>query len=177
MPLRVDIALDHEPFDVDVGRLREAVTRIARDHGRTKGTVSLAIVDDATIHDVNRRFLNHDEATDVVSFVLEEGEKLLDGELVVGADVAARTAAELGVPPGDELLLYVVHGTLHLVGYDDLSPDPRATMRAKEREYLASFGVELPAPADDAGGDASSGGEASSGGKASSGGATQDRGA
>jgi probable rRNA maturation factor len=161
---RVDIALDHEPFPVDVERLREAVTRIARDHGRSKGTVSVAIVDDATIHDVNRRFLNHDEPTDVVSFVLEEGEKLLDGELIVGADVAVRTAAELGVPPGDELLLYVIHGTLHLAGYDDLTPEPRGTMRAKEREYLASFGVELPAPADDAGGDASSGGATLDGG-------------
>jgi probable rRNA maturation factor len=148
MPFRVDIAVDHEPFPVDVARLREAVSQIARDHGRTKGTVSLAIVDDAVIHDVNRRFLEHDEPTDVVSFVLEEGPKLLDGELVVGADVAARTAAELGVSPADELLLYVIHGTLHLVGYDDLSPEPRRAMRAKEREYLAGFGVELPAPAD-----------------------------
>jgi len=158
MPFRVDIALDHEPFSMDVERLREAVCRIARDHGRTKGTVSLAIVDDATIHDVNRRFLEHDEPTDVVSFVLEEGPKLLDGELVVGADVALRTAAELGVSPADELLLYVIHGTLHLVGYDDLAPEPRLTMRAKEREYLATFGVVLPAPVDDSGDDASSGG-------------------
>jgi probable rRNA maturation factor len=157
VPFRVDVALDHEPFPVDVGRLREAVTRIARDHGRNKGTVSLAIVDDATIHDVNRRFLNHDEPTDVVSFVLEEGPKLLDGELVVGADVALRAAEELGVSPADELLLYVIHGTLHLVGYDDLSPEPRTTMRAKEREYLAAFGVELPAPVDDSGGEATSG--------------------
>ena len=144
--LRIDVALDHEPFPVDVERLREAVRRVLSDHGKTKGSISLAVVDDATIHDVNRRFLNHDEPTDVVTFVLEETETLLDGEIVLGADVAARTAAELGVDPADELLLYVVHGALHLVGYDDLSPEPRVEMRKQEREYLATFDVRLPEP-------------------------------
>jgi probable rRNA maturation factor len=106
----------------------------------------LAVVDDATIHDVNRRFLNHDEPTDVVTFVLEESENSLDGEIVLGADVAWRTAAELRVSPGDELLLYVIHGALHLVGYDDLSDEPRVEMRRCEQQYLAAFGVRLPEP-------------------------------
>lgn len=147
--LRVDVALDHEPFPVDVGRLREAVRRIADDHEISRGTVSVAIVTDEVIHDVNRRFLNHDEPTDVISFVLESRPGRLDGELVIGADVAVRSAAELKVAPGDELLLYVIHGMLHLVGYDDLSPEPRRLMRAKERDYLRAYGVELPAPSED----------------------------
>ena len=82
----------------------------------------------------------------MVTFVLEEAESSLDGEIVLGADVAARVAAELGVPAGDELLLYVIHGALHLVGYDDLSDEPRVEMRRFERQYLASFGVRLPEP-------------------------------
>lgn len=144
--LRIDVALEHEPFSVDCERLREAVRLVLVDHGVTKGNISLAVVDDATIHDVNRRFLNHDEPTDVVTFVLEEAENSLDGEIVLGAEVAARMAAELGVPAGDELLLYVIHGALHLVGYDDLSDEPRAEMRRCERQYLAAFGIRLPEP-------------------------------
>lgn len=146
--LRIDVVVDHEPFPIEGERLREAAARIFREHGKQKGTVSLAVVDDATIHDVNRRFLDHDEPTDVVSFVLEETDDALDGEIVLGADVAARTAAELGVSPADELLLYVIHGALHLVGYDDLSPEPRRNMRAAERKYLQVFGVELPEPSE-----------------------------
>jgi probable rRNA maturation factor len=144
--LRIDVALDHEPFAVDAERLREAVRRVLSDHGKKKGSVSLAVVDDATIHEVNRRFLNHDEPTDVVTFVLEEGEGNIDGEIVLGADVAARVAAELHVAPADELLLYVIHGALHLVGYDDLSSEPRAEMRRQERAYLETFGVRVPEP-------------------------------
>ena len=144
--LRIDVALDHEPFSVDVDRLRDAVRRVLSDHEVKKGAISLAIVDDATIHDVNRRFLSHDEPTDVVTFVLEEGEGSIDGEIVLGADVASRTAKELNVAAADELLLYAIHGALHLVGYDDLSPEPRVEMRAQERKYLASFGIKLPEP-------------------------------
>lgn len=144
--LRIDVALDHEPFSVDVERLRDAVRRVLVEHGVEKGSISLAIVDDVVIHDVNRRFLNHDEPTDVVTFVLEEGEGSIDGEIVLGADVAARTAKELNVAAADELLLYAIHGALHLVGYDDLSPEPRVEMRVQERKYLASFGLELPEP-------------------------------
>ena len=144
--LRIDVALDHEPFHVDVERLRVAVRRVLSDHEIKKGSISLAIVDDATIHDVNRRFLNHNEPTDVVTFVLEEAPGSIEGELVLGADVAARTAKDLNVAPGDELLLYAIHGALHLVGYDDLSPEPRVEMRAQERKYLATFGLELPEP-------------------------------
>ncbi|MGC3969864.1 MAG: rRNA maturation RNase YbeY [Pirellulales bacterium] len=144
--IRVDITVEHEPFPVDVERLRSAVQRIVGDAGKSKGSISIAVVDDATIHDVNNRFLQHDEPTDVVSFVLEDEGKLLDGEIVLGADVAARSAAELGISADEELLLYAIHGALHLVGHDDLTPEPRKLMRAQEREYLAKFGIMLPGP-------------------------------
>jgi probable rRNA maturation factor len=144
--IRVDITVEHEPFPVDVERLRAAVLRIVKDAGKSKGSVSVAVVDDATIHDVNLRFLQHDEPTDVVSFALEDEGKLLEGEIVLGADVAARSAADLEISPDDELLLYAIHGALHIVGHDDLTPEPRKVMRAKEREYLAALGVSLPSP-------------------------------
>jgi probable rRNA maturation factor len=146
MPLRVDIAVEYEPFPVDVARLRKAAQLIAADHGIERGSISLAIVDDPSIHDINRKFLDHDEPTDVISFALEEEPGFLEGEIVVSADTATRTAGELGIAPADELLLYVIHGSLHLVGHDDLTPEPRVVMRAAERKYLAKFGLELPSP-------------------------------
>ena len=63
----------------------------------------------------------------------------LEGEIIISAEYAAREAETFGWSPQNEMLLYAIHGTLHLTGYDDLEPDLKAEMRAKEREYLATF--------------------------------------
>jgi len=103
--------------------------------------VSVAVVDDARIHELNRRYLNHDYATDVLSFVLDERPGHVEGEVIVSVDTAVRSAERFGWEPCDELLLYVVHGTLHLTGHDDHDPAALATMREAERQYLAKFDV------------------------------------
>ncbi len=113
-----------------------------RDAGLREAQVSLAIVDDSTIHRLNRQFLNHDYATDVLSFLIERSADRLEGEVIASTDTAIRSAAQYGWAPADELLLYVIHGTLHLVGYDDLSPGPLAEMRERERACLKRFGLE-----------------------------------
>ena len=94
------------------------------------------------MHDLNRRFLQHDYPTDVLSFALEQEGDLLDGELIVSHEYAAREAARYAWPPDDELLLYAIHGALHLVGYDDLNPAAKREMRAAEAKYLALFGLQ-----------------------------------
>ncbi len=92
----------------------------------------MAAVDDRTIHQLNRRYLDHDYPTDVLSFVLEEGPGTVEGEIIVSGDTAAASAPGYGWPAQDELLLYVIHGMLHLVGYDDKSPADAARMRQAE---------------------------------------------
>jgi probable rRNA maturation factor len=101
------------------------------------------VVNDPTIHELNRQFLAHDYPTDVLSFLLEQQGKRIEGEVVASADTARRTAEQLGLRPEDELLLYVIHGTLHLIGHDDAGDEQRSLMRAAERSCLAKFGVEL----------------------------------
>jgi probable rRNA maturation factor len=65
--------------------------------------------------------------------------------VIVSADTASRRAAEFGWQMQDELLLYVIHGTLHLTGFDDKTDSDRAVMRAKEEQYLRSLGRAIPA--------------------------------
>jgi probable rRNA maturation factor len=137
----VYVADEQTAIDVDLDRLRAAVESILSDAGIRIAEISLALVDDPTLHRLNREFLKHDYPTDVLSFVLERGEDSLEGEVVVSTDFAARSAAEYGWPPADEVLLYVIHGTLHLVGYDDLKPELEAEMRDRERHYLEQFGL------------------------------------
>ena len=140
----IDIHVSDEQtaLEIDPSRLETAVERILQDAGVREADVSLAIVDDPTIHEINRQFLQHDYPTDVLSFLLERSADRLEGEVIASTDTAIRSAAQYGWEPADELLLYVIHGTLHLVGYDDLAPQPLAEMREREREYLQQFGLE-----------------------------------
>jgi probable rRNA maturation factor len=98
-------------------------------------------VDDATIRPINARHLGHDYATDVLSFLLERTGDRLEGEVIVSAETAHRDAPRYHWTPADELLLYVIHGTLHLVGYDDLEPELKRRMRTQERLHLKEFGL------------------------------------
>jgi rRNA maturation RNase YbeY len=85
---------------------------------------------------MNRRFLGHAYATDVISFPLGEGDAI-EGELYVNLDRARVQARQYGVTRTHELVRLVVHGTLHLTGYDDRLPKDRMRMRQREDFYLA----------------------------------------
>jgi probable rRNA maturation factor len=126
---------------IDAERLRGAVAAVLEEEGLEKAAIDIAIVDDPTIHDLNRRFLNHDEPTDVLSFLLDD-ENGVEGDVIVSAETAMRSAGRYDWPGADELLLYVIHGTLHLVGYDDLDPTARAEMRSREKHYLTALGLQ-----------------------------------
>lgn len=131
---------------IDEDRLAEAVVRVLSCEGKTPAEVSLAVVDNEEIHRLNAQFLEHDYPTDALSFVLDEGPSGLEGEIIVSAEMASQQAGRFGWEPGDELLLYVIHAALHLAGYDDLEPETEPVMRARERHYLAAWGL-TPGPA------------------------------
>jgi probable rRNA maturation factor len=110
--------------------------------GRSRASISIAVVDDETIHRINKAHLGHDWPTDVVTFPLSEpGEAVLVGELVVSAETACATARERCLDPAGEMALYVVHGLLHLCGYDDHSDAGAAGMRRRESEMLRAAGI------------------------------------
>jgi probable rRNA maturation factor len=124
--------------EVDEERLLSAARRVLEDSSYRSAAISVAVVDDDTIHALNRQFLKHDYPTDVLSFTLEDTGAHLDGEIVLSADTAATAATEHGTTASHEQLLYVIHGMLHLVGYDDIEPADAQRMRAAEQYYLQS---------------------------------------
>jgi len=140
--IEIELSNQQDAYPADEPRLVEAARRILRDEGIRHAVVSIAIVDDATIHELNRRYLQHDYATDVLSFVLQREQTRLEGEVIVSADTAEANGVRFGWSRDDELLLYVVHGTLHLVGYDDRSPEDQCLMREREKHYLGCFGLD-----------------------------------
>ena len=140
-PLQIEIA-DQQTLKVDTQPLVEISTSILQDHGFSQGELSIALVDDPTIRDLNRKYLDHDWETDVISFVLDQTDDTLTGQLIVSTDTARRVAEELGSSFESELALYVAHGTLHLVGFDDRDEESANEMKAAEREYLKRFSIE-----------------------------------
>lgn len=107
-----------------------------RDADITDANISVAVVDDATIGRLHGQFLNDPSPTDVLSFTLERSPDYLEGEVVLSADTARANAARYRSTAEREALLYAIHGTLHLVGYDDATPSDRARMRRQEKKYL-----------------------------------------
>ncbi len=140
---RIEIA-NEQDHPVDGDPLIAAARLVLETEGIESAELSIAIVDDPAIRKLNNTYLGHDYETDVISFLLDDDPEtgFLSGQLIVSADTAARLAGELGIAMNDELLLYVVHGTLHLVGFDDKQPELATNMRTAERRYLQQLGVE-----------------------------------
>jgi probable rRNA maturation factor len=136
-------------------RLKEVIRVVLEDEQVESAELSVAIVSDDEIHRVNREHLDHDFPTDVISFLYSSGREspkgrgrspsrrgaglVIEGELVVSDETARREAPKHDWPAAAELELYVVHGLLHLCGYDDRTPGERRVMRRRERELIAEI--------------------------------------
>ncbi len=146
LPLAIDISdgQAHLP-GLDRLHLSAIARRVLMAEGIDRAEVSIALVNDATIAEINLRHLNHEGPTDVISFLLSEhGDGVLSGELVVSAEMAVEMARRDGIDARTELTLYVIHGLLHLCGHDDLTDPGAAAMRLCEAKHLAAEGLSHP---------------------------------
>lgn len=138
--LHIEIANHTEGWTVPTKRIRQVVAWIAEDYEYEAGEISIVVVDDDEIRSLNRTHLNHDWATDAISFVFENEERL-EGEVIVSIETAHRLSQSTSWGGSEELLLYVIHGMLHLVGMDDLDEESALEMRREEQHYLEKLGV------------------------------------
>lgn len=141
-PYHVEIRDTCEIIRVDRERVVAAVSATLRHCNLSRGAVSVAVVDDAEIARIHGQFLGDPKATDVLSFDLRDDatSDAVEGEVVVSAETAKRIADAEGRDPLGELLLYVVHGCLHLAGHDDHEPAEHARMHEIENAILSALG-------------------------------------
>jgi len=139
--IKVALANEQTRLPIDRRRLRRAARIVLQNENIHKAEISLAVVDESSIRRLNRQYLHHDQPTDVLSFLLDRSAGEFVGEVIVSADAALGSASQYGWPPADELLLYVVHGLLHLVGYEDLTRAGRVRMRRREARYMVQLGA------------------------------------
>ena len=127
-------------IDFDWGRLKKMTESICRRFGLNGGTVSIVILNDETVRKVNKRFLKKDATTDVISFDLsDEGKSEKSFELVVNGEKAQKEGGRRGHGPEAELALYVAHGLLHNLGFDDSDEAEAEKMHRQEDEILQQF--------------------------------------
>lgn len=139
---KISIACPQEAVPIDRGRVKDIVRAVLAEENVADYEISLAFVDNETIHVLNKRYLNHDEPTDILTFPLSDpSARKLQGELVIGAEVAQEYAADRGIDVQLELSLYVIHGLLHLCGFDDKDPKDERRMRERERHHLKALGL------------------------------------
>ncbi len=139
--LSVSVANQQEALELDFARIKTVARGVLQGEGLADAKLTIAFMTDPAIHALNKRFLEHDEPTDVITFPYTK--KPLHGDLAISTDTAITAAAERGHEAAEELLLYVIHGILHLCGYDDMSEKKQKVMKQKEAEYLSKLGVVL----------------------------------
>lgn len=135
--------------DIDLPRAERSLRDILEVLGTEDREVSLVFVDDREITEINRRYLDRDHPTNVISFSMNEGEfgsinPLVLGDIVISTETALRDAQRGGLSLEDEIDYLMIHGVLHLLGYDHEEPAEAEEMEEKGREvFFALRGYRL----------------------------------
>jgi probable rRNA maturation factor len=120
--MRISIQNRQKRILLNLKKVRRATQRILTELGLLDAELSLLLVDDARIQDLNRRYLNRDKPTNVLAFPMREGEfstlhPQLLGDLVISVETAKRQSNRFGLDEMEMVILLMVHGVLHLIGY------------------------------------------------------------
>ena len=108
---------------------------VAEEEGRRLGQISVIFCSDPYLLEINRKYLGHDYYTDIITFDYSEGDTI-SGDLFISVDTVRSNAEYYSADFKDELDRVIVHGVLHLIGYDDHTDEQTAEMRARENHYL-----------------------------------------
>ncbi len=144
--ITVQITNHFEKLPAEVLKLKKLVRAICKQFGISQARISIGIVDDAEIGVLNKRFLNQEGTTDCLSFDLSDatepgGQKVFD--LIVNGELALREAVQRGHEAQAELALYLTHGLLHDLGFDDATEEQARRMHRTEDEILQHLGYGL----------------------------------
>lgn len=153
---KVDIQVEESIEFKDTGALHRAALTVMDVHNLEQASeVIVVISDDTALRDLNRRFRGIDSTTDVLSFANDNRGPYVGitgdlpqqlGDIVISIDRAQKQANEVDAVLSDELQLLVVHGTLHLLGYDHETEEDKTIMWAAQQQILQALEIDIPLP-------------------------------
>ncbi len=123
--------------NIGFGLFRDSIGVVLKREGKKQAAITVILVSDAAIRRLNKEFLRHDYATDILTFPLDDSG--IEAEFYISVDTARLQAREYRVSIREELARLAIHGTLHLCGYDDATEILRNEMKIKEDRYLAEY--------------------------------------
>lgn len=141
LKFRVDIANTCSGYNIKKKEINHLSLLVLQGESIQSGEINIILVNDDFIIDLNKRYFNKNSVTDVISFNLDDSftDDLLEGEVYIDTQQIARQAKEYETSFDDELNRIVIHGILHIIGYDDQSKDEKRKMTDKEDYYLSEF--------------------------------------
>ncbi len=142
--MKIWIRNRQKTIPLDLKRIRGAVRKILTSLGLPEVELSLLLVDDKQIRELNRRFLCRDKPTNVLAFAMKEGEfpalhPQLLGDLVISIETAKRQSKQSGLNKMEMLTLLMIHGILHLIGFEHEGTKKGAREMAKKQNELFRF--------------------------------------
>ena len=138
--MTVSIRTIQKKQKVDTSRFRRSLKRLLKELNIENHEISVLIVDDEQIRKINRDYLNRDRSTNVISFAMMDGfagdiHPEILGDIVISAETALRDASAAGVQFGDEMEFLLIHGLLHLIGYNHENTTKEETQKMKKMEH------------------------------------------
>jgi rRNA maturation RNase YbeY len=137
----LSIRIYYDETDFRLKGWRKAVgiiKKVIAKEQKISGDLSFIITDDESLKKINVEFLEHDYYTDVITFNYNEGD-CISGEVYISLERVAENALNYNVSLNNELMRILIHGVLHLVGYDDRDDESRSEMRRMEDYWLESL--------------------------------------
>lgn len=129
---------DVELSDIDESQISSWISNILSSEKKVEGEINYIFCTDDFLLDINKKFLNHDTYTDIISFDYTVGE-IISGDIFISLDRVAENAEKYSVSFKEELYRVMAHGILHYCGYKDKTKQDQSIMRSKEDYYLSSI--------------------------------------
>ena len=142
--IKIDISEDYDPLPKFYSeRIKSCINTILIDHKMENGFIHFVIVNDNFLHKMKKKYFNMDVFTDVMTFNLEDESENLDGEIYISWDRILENAKKLEIMPNDEFKRIIIHGVLHLIGYDDQTDKDKSKMTELENLYMSQHKMDF----------------------------------
>ncbi len=137
--LRFVSVFDSPKFKVRKREIHKLLKFLSEDLGFKILSLDLYFVDSDRMREINKRFLDHDYDTDIVTLDYSRNPELIESDIFISHQTAEKNAEKFGVTLNNEIIRLIIHGVLHLTGYDDTTPNEKRKMKKKENELTKKY--------------------------------------
>jgi probable rRNA maturation factor len=140
--IKLDLSEDFDPLPIfNFDNIKNCIISILNEYQIDKGYINIIIVSDESLRKLKKKYFNVDFFTDVMAFNLEEKGEQLDGEIYISWDRIIENAKILNQTIKEEFKRILIHGVLHLIGFDDQTKNEKSEMTALENLYISKFNL------------------------------------